>query len=126
VGIQTSRSSPAANNRARRIASRVSVLVYDIDAGQARAAVGYWLAPHARGRGIATRAVRLLARWALDDLGLARLQITCGPDNLASQRVAERAGFTREGVLRSHYPFKGSRRDTVVFSLLPGDPATWA
>jgi hypothetical protein len=29
-------------------------------------------------------------------------------------------------VLRSHYPFKGSRRDTVVFSLLPGDPATWA
>jgi RimJ/RimL family protein N-acetyltransferase len=89
-----------------------------------RAAVGCWLAPHARGRGIATRAVRLLARWAFDDLGIARLQITCGPDNLASQRVAERAGFTREGVLRSHYPFKGGRRDTVVFSLLPGDPVT--
>jgi RimJ/RimL family protein N-acetyltransferase len=98
--------------------------VYDIDAGQARAGVGYWLAPHGRGRGIATRAIRLLARWAFDDLAIARLQITCGPDNLASQRVAERAGFTREGVLRSHYPFKGGRRDTVVFSLLPGDPVS--
>jgi GNAT acetyltransferase-like protein len=62
----------------------------------------------------------ILARWAFDDLGLAQLQITCGPDNLASQRVAERAGFVREGVLRSHLPFKGGRRDTVVFSRLPG------
>ena len=52
---------------------------------------------------------------------LARLELTCGPDNLASQRVAERCGFTREGVLRSHVPFKGARRDSVVFSLLPGE-----
>ena len=41
-------------------------------------------------------------------------------DNVASQRVAERCGFTREAMLRSHIPFKGGRRDTVVFSLLPG------
>jgi len=98
--------------------------IYDIEAAWARACVGYWLAPHARGRGIATRAVRLLARWAFVDLGIERLQLTCGPDNEASQRVAERAGFTREGVLRSHLPFKGGRRDTVVFSLLPGELAT--
>jgi RimJ/RimL family protein N-acetyltransferase len=65
--------------------------------------------------------VRLLARWAFADLGIERLQLTCGPDNGASQRVTERAGFTREGVLRSHLPFKGQRRDTVVFSLLPGE-----
>src|SRR5215211_5105964 len=52
---------------------------------------------------------------------LARLELTCGPDNRASQGVAERCGFTREGVLRSHMPFKGTRRDTVVFSLLPGE-----
>lgn len=52
---------------------------------------------------------------------VARLELTCGPDNEASQRVAERCGFTREGVLRSHIPFKGGRRDTVVFSLLPGE-----
>ena len=95
--------------------------IYDIEAEWRRASTGYWLAAHARGRGIATRAVRLLARWAFADLGIERLQLTCGPDNVASQRVAERAGFTREGVLRSHLPFKGQRRDTVVFGLLPGE-----
>jgi RimJ/RimL family protein N-acetyltransferase len=95
--------------------------IYDIEAGQGRACVGYWLAPHARGRGVATRAVLMLARWAFEDLKIQRLQLTCGPDNEASQRVAERCGFTREAVLRSHLPFKGGRRDTVVFSLLPGE-----
>jgi RimJ/RimL family protein N-acetyltransferase len=95
--------------------------LYDVDLDQGRAAVGYWLAPHARGRGVATHAVRLVARWAFKDLGFARLELTCGPDNHASQRVAERCGFTREGVLRSHTPFKGVRRDTVMFSLLPGE-----
>jgi RimJ/RimL family protein N-acetyltransferase len=88
---------------------------------QGCAAIGYWLAPAARGRGAATQAVRLLARWAFAELGLARLELTCGPDNEASQRVAERCGFTREGLLRSHVPFKGSRRDSVIYSLLPGE-----
>lgn len=95
--------------------------VYDVDLDQACAAVGYWLASHARGRGVATRTLRLLARWAFDHLHVARLELTCAPDNIASQRVAERCGFVREGVLRSHIPFKGGRRDTVVFSLLPGE-----
>jgi RimJ/RimL family protein N-acetyltransferase len=85
------------------------------------AAVGYWLAPEARGRGVVTHAVRLLARWAFAELGLARLELTCGPDNEASQRVAERCGFTREGLLRSHVPFKGARRDSMIYSLLPGE-----
>jgi len=93
----------------------------DVDLEQGCAAIGYWLAPHARGRGVATHAVRLIAGWAFRDLQLARLEITCGPDNRASQRVAERCGFIREGVLRAHIPFKGTRRDTVVFSLLPGE-----
>ena len=93
--------------------------LHDIDLGAGRAVVGYWLAPEARGRGVAARAVRLIARWAFEELGLARLELTCGPDNEASQRVALRCGFVREGVLRSHMPFKGARRDTVVFSLLP-------
>ena len=86
-----------------------------------RAAVGYWLVPEARGRGVASRTVRLLASWAFTDLCLSRIELTCGPDNRASQRVAERCGFHREGVLRSHSPFKGGRRDTVVFSLLPDE-----
>jgi hypothetical protein len=51
----------------------------------------------------------------------ARLELTCGPDNEASQRVAERCGFVREGLLRSHIPFKAARRDTVIYSLLPGE-----
>jgi RimJ/RimL family protein N-acetyltransferase len=95
--------------------------LYDIDLEQGRASVGYWLAPEARGRGVVTHAVRLIAQWAFAELGLARLELTCGPDNHASQRVAELCGFTREGVLRSHTPFKGVRRDTVMFSLLPGE-----
>jgi RimJ/RimL family protein N-acetyltransferase len=95
--------------------------LYDVALEQGRAAVGYWLAGEARGRGVATHAVRLVAQWVFAELGLARLELTCGPDNEASQRVAERCGFTREGVLRSHIPFKGGRRDTVVFSLLPGE-----
>ncbi len=93
--------------------------VYGIDLDEARAAVGFWLAPAARGRGVATHATCLMAAWAFDALGLVRLELTCAPDNEASQRVALRCGFVREGVLRSHMRFKGGRRDTVVFSLLP-------
>jgi RimJ/RimL family protein N-acetyltransferase len=95
--------------------------VHDVELDQGRASVGFWLTADARGRGVATHAVRLLARWAFEELGLARIVVTCGPDNVASQRVAERCGFSREGVLRSHMPFKGGRRDTLVFSLLPGE-----
>ena len=95
--------------------------LHDVDLDDRRAAVGYWLAADARGRGIATHAVRLIARWAFAELALARLEITCGPDNEPSLRVAERCGFVREGLLRSHRSFQGARRDTVIFGLLPGE-----
>jgi RimJ/RimL family protein N-acetyltransferase len=98
-----------------------AVSLYEVRRGHGCAAVGYWLAPAARGRGAATQAVRLLARWAFAELGLARLELTCGPDNEASQHVAEQCGFSREGLLRSHVPFKGARRDSVIYSLLPGE-----
>ncbi|MFC8733228.1 GNAT family N-acetyltransferase [Luteimicrobium sp. NPDC057192] len=94
-----------------------------IDHRQGRASVGYWLTASARGRGVATRAVRLAARSAFTDLGLARLELTCAPDNAASQAVAERSGFRREGLLRAHLPFKGGRRDSLVYGLLPEDLA---
>lgn len=97
------------------------VSLHEVRLDQGCAAVGYWLAPEARGRGVATHAVRLLARWAFAELGLARLELTCGPANEASQHVAERCGFSREGLLRSHVPFKGARRDSVIYSLLPGE-----
>jgi RimJ/RimL family protein N-acetyltransferase len=87
------------------------------------AVLGYWCVPEVRGRGIATRALRLLTRYGFEELGLERLELTVDPDNVASQRVAEKAGFTREGVLRSHtlHP-DGRRRDAILYSRLPADP----
>jgi RimJ/RimL family protein N-acetyltransferase len=95
--------------------------LHAVELPERRAAVGYWLAPPARGRGVATHATRLLAGWSFEHLGLERLELTCGPDNGASQHVAERCGFTREGLLRSHMRFKAGRRDTLVYGLLPGE-----
>ena len=83
--------------------------------------IGYWVAPEARGRGVAMRSVRLLAHWALGDLGLARVEIRVDVENEPSQLVAEAAGFIREAVLRSRAESKGRRWDEVMFSLLPAD-----
>jgi RimJ/RimL family protein N-acetyltransferase len=83
--------------------------------------IGYWVKADARGRGLATRALTLIARFAFDQLAAARVQLTTDPENLGSQRVAEKAGFIREGTLRSFLDFKGRRRDAVMFSLLPKD-----
>jgi RimJ/RimL family protein N-acetyltransferase len=84
--------------------------------------IGYWIVAEARGRGVCTAALRALSRWALDELELGRLELMTDPDNVASQRVAEKVGFRREGVLRSHLPHRdGRRRDSVMFSLLPGE-----
>ncbi|MGH2981129.1 MAG: GNAT family N-acetyltransferase, partial [Solirubrobacterales bacterium] len=98
-----------------------SVGLNAVDWEDLRANIGYWIAADARRRGHATRATRLLAVWTLRSLGLERVQIHTRVANQASQRVAERAGFVREGVLRSHMQVKGRRFDAVVFSLLPGD-----
>lgn len=98
----------------------ISLRIAERDPGLA--AVGYWLRPEARGRGAATVAVQLVARWAFDELGVQRLELTTAPENVASQRVAERVGFTREGVLRGLVATKDDgRRDSVMFSLLPAD-----
>lgn len=85
------------------------------------AGVGYWLCRSARGRGAAAIALRLTAGWAIRTLGVERLHVTADPDNHASQRVAERAGFVREGVLRGWLRTPEGRRDRVMFSLLPSD-----
>ena len=84
--------------------------------------IGYWCAAHARGRGIASRALRRLCEHALDELGVQRLELIADPENRRSQRVAETVGFRREGVLRSHlrHPDR-RRRDSVIYSLLPGE-----
>jgi RimJ/RimL family protein N-acetyltransferase len=92
---------------------------FDWDDG--RAEIGYWIAREARRRAVGVRATRLLARWALTDLGLERLELLANPENEASQRLAERAGFTREGVLRRYRRRHGRREDLVMFSLLAED-----
>jgi RimJ/RimL family protein N-acetyltransferase len=89
-----------------------------------RGSVGYWLLKDGRGKGRVTRALRLVGSWALQEMRVARLQLHTDPENVASQRVAERAGFTREGVLRAYSGRSdGTRADAVVYSLLPQDLA---
>jgi RimJ/RimL family protein N-acetyltransferase len=98
----------------------VGVGVKPWDAGMAE--IGYWLAPEARGRGAATRALRLLSRWTLREWPIGRLHLMADIDNTASQAVAERAGFTREGVHRkARFAPGGVRTDMVIFSLLEGE-----
>lgn len=66
-----------------------------------RAAFGYWLTPAARGRGVATRALRLIVDWTLETTDVIRLELYTDVANDASGRVAERAGFEREGIRRA-------------------------
>jgi RimJ/RimL family protein N-acetyltransferase len=86
-----------------------------------RANVGYWLLSEHRGSGYATRAVVLASRWAFRSLDIRRLQLFCEVDNASSQRVAERAGYRREGTLRSYFQIEDERTDALVYSLLPSD-----
>jgi RimJ/RimL family protein N-acetyltransferase len=83
-----------------------------------RAEVGYWLVSGARGHGHATRAVRLISAWGFATLQLERIALLAATGNPASQHVAERAGFTREALLRSHTAARGGRDDMVAFALL--------
>jgi RimJ/RimL family protein N-acetyltransferase len=92
---------------------------FDWDDGKAE--IGYWIAREARRRAVGARATRLLARWALADLGPERLKRLANPENEASQRLAERAGFSREGTLRRYRRRHGRREDLVMFSLLAED-----
>ena len=86
------------------------------------AEVGYWLRSDARGRGLATRALVLATKIALDE-GAARVQLRAAVGNEASRRVAEKAGFRLEGVLRSAHwsPRLQQRVDWAMYSLLPGE-----
>jgi RimJ/RimL family protein N-acetyltransferase len=82
--------------------------------------VAYLARAEGRGRGLMTRAVRLLCDWLLEE-GVGRIELRTHPDNVASQKLAERAGFTREGVERKSIWLHTQREDAIVWSLLPTD-----
>lgn len=94
--------------------------LHHLDAECGIVELGYWLLPPARGRGVATRTARLLAEHAFS-LGVQRVAAYVNVGNESSERVLERAGFTREGVVRSLPKPDGRRVDKTLFSLLPGE-----
>jgi RimJ/RimL family protein N-acetyltransferase len=94
--------------------------LHHLDAERRIVEIGYFVLPHARGRGAATTIARMLARHAFT-LGIARVAAYVNVGNIASERVVERAGFTREGVVRSMPKPDGRRVDKTLFSLLPGE-----
>jgi RimJ/RimL family protein N-acetyltransferase len=81
----------------------------------------FWIRTSVTGHGYATRAVVLMARFAFDSLGMQRMEIVIEPENLASLRVAEKAGAISEGYLRSRLYNRGESKDAVIFSLVPED-----
>ncbi|MFD4652752.1 GNAT family N-acetyltransferase [Streptomyces sp. NPDC058441] len=83
--------------------------------------VGFWTGKEHRGRGYMTETVLALAHWAFTDLACTRLEWRAEVGNVGSRTVAEKAGFTVEGVMRSGLPNKGVLRDCWVASLLPSD-----
>jgi RimJ/RimL family protein N-acetyltransferase len=87
--------------------------------------IGYWLRADARGDGLVTRALVLVSRWALARDDVERVQLRADIENVASCRVAEKAGFVREGVLRRAYfnPRLGRRQDWAIYTLLTSDLA---
>ena len=91
----------------------------DVDWVNRTCEVGYMAAPWARGRGYTAEAVAAIARWLFGERGFRRLKLRAAVSNPASQRVAEKAGFVREGVERN--ALRGG--DLIVFSLIPADLA---
>ena len=83
-------------DRATRLALGVAGLNR---AGRDSAELHYWIRTDHAGRGLTTEACRALVAWARDELGLARLTLWAGRDNLASRRVAEKLGFRHVGPL---------------------------
>lgn len=83
--------------------------------------LGYWVRTDRTGQGIASRVVPLLTRYAFEHLGLKRVEIVVAVGNKASQRVAQKAGAVREGILRNRVVIGENVYDAVMHSLIPQD-----
>lgn len=105
----------AVRDRATRsLVGSTGLRVFDLENGTCE--IGYWVAPAARGSGIAPRAVRLLATWALETLPVGVVELTADTPNTASQRVAEKAGFALTDEVRERFA-KGRRWRLIVYAL---------
>jgi RimJ/RimL family protein N-acetyltransferase len=83
--------------------------------------LGYWVRTGMAGSGLATEAAKLIAQFGFGELGLNRIEIFVAADNLGSQRVAEKLGSQREGVLRERLQLEGKATDAVMFGLLAAE-----
>jgi RimJ/RimL family protein N-acetyltransferase len=92
---------------------------FDVPSGVCE--VGVWLGPSYEGRGLISRTVRLMIDWAVRERGMARVEWRTDPRNVRSAAVAQRLGFTREGVLRSSFALGDERFDTEVWAILAAD-----
>jgi RimJ/RimL family protein N-acetyltransferase len=92
-----------------------------IDRAARTAELGYVVAPHARGRGVATQALAALTAWAFEAQNVFRSELLISVDNEASKRVAARCGYVREGVLRAMHFKADLREDTELWSRLITD-----
>lgn len=83
--------------------------------------IGYWIGQKHAGNGYMVDALDLLAGHAFDTMRLHRIEAACIPDNRRSVRVLEKAGFTREGLLRSYLKINGDWQDHYLYSLIVDD-----
>jgi RimJ/RimL family protein N-acetyltransferase len=100
---------------------RGRIMVHNVDWEHARAEIGVWVIPQARGRGLARSALRLAARWLIESCGLVRLELLTEPDNEPMLRAARAAGFSPEGVLRRHARRGNERHDMVTLAFRASD-----
>ncbi|MFJ7774128.1 GNAT family N-acetyltransferase [Streptomyces yangpuensis] len=94
------------------------VLFPNFDADGGNCEIGCWLEPAAAGRGLVTKACRVLVDYAFGERGMHRVEWHAATGNKKSLAVAERLGMTREGVMRENYLHRGVRQDTEVWSIL--------
>lgn len=108
-----------AETDSNRAVGQIGLWLAELDKG--RATVGYGVGPSARGRGIAAEAPVALTRFAWTIPELHRIELYIEPRNIASIRTAERAGYQREGLLRSHQEIGGVRRNMLLYAAIRSD-----
>lgn len=103
----------------RRFAGLVEL--HQVDWSYGRASIGLWLLPQSRGKGLMTEGLNLLVAWVFERTPLQRLEFLTLAENAPAIALAERCGFTREGILRGRIVRNGEPRNAVLLSILRGD-----